>query len=66
MNLKQQMKSNKNTARENKYKMAMKEISPIKKKNLRTNKLINVLKEFVKNNIKEYIIITLVFLIGIF
>lgn len=65
MNLKEQMKSNKNITQ--KYNL-----SNIKRErktginNKKRSKIVDTLIEFVKNNIKEYIIITLIFLIGIF
>jgi len=46
-----------------------KRVSSIKSrkiKNKRKSKIIQVLIEFIKNNIKEYVIISLIFLIGIF
>lgn len=36
------------------------------KKTLQKNKIVSILVEFVKNNIKEYFIITLIFLISVF
>ena len=55
MNLKERMKIS-SIGRENKNY----------KKTLRKNTIISILTEFVKTNIKEYFIITLIFLIGIF
>lgn len=37
-----------------------------KNKKLAKNKIVSILVQFVKNNIKEYFVITLIFLIGIF
>lgn len=55
MNLKERMKISGRGIKNNNYK-----------KTLRKNKVISILIEFVKNNIKEYFIIALIFLIGIF
>lgn len=60
MNLKEQMRIPNRVAKKYKFE----NIRPNKVK--RKSKIINVLIEFVKNNIKEYIIISLIFLIGIF
>ncbi len=62
MNLKEQMKIPKRAY--DKYKLKNK--MPQKIKNKRRSKLIDLLIEFLKNNIKEYIIISLIFIIGIF
>lgn len=59
MNLKEQMKPPKRMA--GKYKFANMET---KKK--QSSKITNILIEFIKNNIKEYITIALIFSIGIF
>lgn len=61
MNLKEQMKISKRVSRKYKY-----ENIRSRRKEKKTSKIINVLNQLVKNNLKEYIIITLVFLIGIF
>ena len=70
MNLKQQMKSQKNISRKLRYEGIRKSIrsnrDATRKQNKRRSKIVDTLIEFVKNNIKEYIIITLIFLIGIF
>jgi len=60
MNLKERMKIPKRVDR--KYRHENIRI----KKEKRRSKVIFILVEFVKNNIKEYIIITLIFLIGLF
>ena len=66
MNLKEQMKIPKNTSK--KYKNERIRHSSIGKikRNKRARKILNTLIDLVKSNIKEYIIITLIFLIGIF
>lgn len=60
MNLKEQMK----VPRKYKYERIRTNVDY--KKSKKRSKIINVLIEFVKNNIKEYVIVTLIFLIGIF
>ena len=60
MNLKEQMRIPNRVA--NKYKIE--NIRANKRK--RKSKIINIFVEFIKNNLKEYIIISLIFLIGIF
>lgn len=60
MNLKEQMKRNHN------YKNMKHDIRKRINTQKKQGKIINTLIEFIKNNIKEYIIITLIFLIGIF
>lgn len=60
MNLKEQMKRNHN------YKNMKHDIRKRINTQKKQSKIINTLIEFIKNNIKEYIIITLIFLIGIF
>ena len=62
MSLKEQMKIPKRIA--GKYKFE--NVEAKKAKRLKRGKIINILIEFVKSNIKEYIIISLIFLIGIF
>lgn len=62
MNLKEQMKIPKRVSKKYKYE----NIGTRRKSEKKRSKIIDVLIEFVKNNLKEYIIITLVFLIGIF
>ena len=63
MNLREQMKKPKNISRKYKYENIRNNITQkVKKK----NKIIDVVVNFVTNNIKEYIIITLIFLLGIF
>lgn len=62
MNLKEQMKIPKRVSKKYKYES----LGNRKKTERKRSKIIDILTEFVKNNIKEYIIITLVFLIGIF
>lgn len=62
MNLKEQMKMPKRFT--NEYKIG--NLKTRRKEQRKQSKIIDVLVEFVKSNIKEYIIITLVFLIGIF
>jgi hypothetical protein len=41
-------------------------MKPKLKRELKRGRIANILIEFIKNNIKEYMIITLTFLIGIF
>ena len=60
MNLKEQMKRHHN------YKNMKHDIRKRINTQKKQSKIINTLIEFIKNNIKEYIIITLIFLIGIF
>lgn len=55
MNLRERMKINGRDIKNKNYR-----------KTLRENKIVSILVEFAKNNIKEYFIITLIFLIGIF
>ena len=66
MNLKQQMKTNRSISRKYKTGSIRKRITPIKNQVKNTSKVVEVIVEFIKNNLKEYIIITLIFLIGIF
>ena len=60
MNLKEQMRIPNRVA--NKYKIENIRANKSKRK----SKIINIFIEFIKNNLKEYIIISLIFLIGIF
>ena len=64
MNLKEQMKKTNRISRKYRYER-IREI-PRQSKLRKSNKIVNLLIQFIKNNIKEYIIITLIFLIGIF
>lgn len=66
MNLKEQMKSQKGIAKKYNYQKTNKDKRVKIRKDRKESKILYVLTEFVKNNIKEYIIITLIFLIGIF
>lgn len=62
MNLKEQMKRPQSIHRKCNAQNIRRDI----KKSIRPNKTRDIIIEFIKNNLKEYIIITLVFLIGIF
>lgn len=74
MNLKEQMKNNKNilkntienTSKKYRYENIRNNILSKTRQNKKRNIIIDKAVEFVKNNIKEYIIITLIFLIAIF
>lgn len=66
MNLKERMKTSKSTYRSHTYENIKRSIKPRIKQSKNRNKIVNTLIELVKSNIKEYIIITLIFLIGIF
>lgn len=64
MNLREQMKTPKRVSRQYRYEDIRTDAGNKSKR--KRGKIINILIEFIKNNIKEYIIITLIFLIGIF
>ena len=64
MNLKERMKIPRSISRKSKYESIRANINS--KRKGKRGKIVNTLIEFIKNNIKEYIIITLIFLIGIF
>ncbi len=68
MNLKEQMRIPRSnfSKHENTNFAINKNINTRAKRNRKANKIVNILIEFIKNNIKEYIIISLIFLIGIF
>ena len=66
MNLKEQMENKKSIARKNNYSNIKREMKKRIKLDTKRKKITDMLIEFVKNNIREYIIITLIFLIGIF
>lgn len=66
MNLKEQMKIPKTVQRKYKNERIRTSIRPSKGKTWKKSRIANILIEFIKNNIKEYMIITLIFLIGIF
>lgn len=66
MNLKEQMKSSKGSTRRYNYSNKNRDIKTREKHDRKRSKIATTIIEFVKNNIKEYIIITLTFLIGIF
>lgn len=66
MNLKEQMKIPKRVSGQYKYENIRHDMRNKTKRERKRSKIIDTLIEFVKNNIKEYIIITLIFLIGIF
>ena len=66
MNLKEQMKKTNRISKKYRYENIRGRVIPRQKKLRKSNKIVNLLIQFVKNNLKEYIIITLIFLIGIF
>lgn len=66
MNLKEQMKISKSNLRDNNYKNIKQNARYTKIENKRKSKIVESIGKIVKNNIKEYIIISLIFLIGIF
>ena len=66
MNLKEQMKISKNFSKERKHKSITRDIKKQIMSNKKRSKILDILIDFVRNNIKEYIIITLIFIIGIF
>ena len=66
MNLKERMKTSKSIHRSHTYENIRRNIKHTTKERKKRNKIFDTLAELVKNNIKEYIIITLIFLIGIF
>lgn len=66
MNLKEQMKMPQRVIRQNGYDNIRQNFKNKFKNERKRSKIVRTLIEFIKNNIKEYIIITLIFLIGIF
>lgn len=66
MNLKEQMKISKSINRSRTYENIRRNVKHKTKEKKKRNKIFDTLVELVRNNIKEYIIITLIFLIGIF
>lgn len=66
MNLKEQMKIPKTVQRKYRNERIRTNMKPKLKRELKRSRIANILIEFIKNNIKEYMIITLTFLIGIF
>ena len=66
MNLKEQMKSHKNITQKDNHNNIKRKIKARIKPEKRGSRILDILMEFIKNNIREYIIITLIFLIGIF
>jgi len=61
MNLKEQMKIPKRVARKYRHEN-IRNVG----KNRKGNKILEIIEEFIKNNLREYIIISLIFVIGIF
>ena len=66
MNLKEQMKIPKKVSRKYKYESIRFNTGNRRKKEKKRSLILEKIIEYIKNNIKEYIIITLIFLIGIF
>ena len=66
MNLKEQMKIPKTVQRKYRNERIRTNMRPKLKGEGKRSRIANILIEFIKNNIKEYMIITLTFLIGIF
>jgi len=66
MDLKKQMKIPKRVLNKYKYENIRDNFTSKKRGSKKRSRLVNILIDFIKNNIKEYIIITLIFLIGIF
>ncbi len=66
MNLKEQMKIPKSTPRKYNTQNIRRDIKTRINPKRKRSKIIDILIGFVKNNLKEYIIITLIFMIGIF
>ena len=66
MNLKEQMKIPKTVQSKYRNERIRTNMKPKLKRELKRGRIANILIEFIKNNIKEYMIITLTFLIGIF
>lgn len=66
MNLKEQMKIPKIVQRKYRSERIRTNMRPKLKGERKRSRIANILIEFIKNNIKEYMIITLIFLIGIF
>ena len=66
MNLKEQMKIPKTVQRKYRNERIRTSVKQSKRRKWKKSRIANILIEFIKNNIKEYMIITLIFLIGIF
>lgn len=66
MNLKEQMKIPKTVQRKYRSERIRTNMRPKLKGEGKRSRIANILIEFIKNNIKEYMTITLIFLIGIF
>ena len=66
MNLKEQMKIPKTVQSKYRNERIRASVKQSKRREWKKSRIANILIEFIKNNIKEYMIITLIFLIGIF
>ena len=66
MNLKEQMKIHTNIPRQYKNEDIQRRSKTRVKYNTKKSKIVSTVLEFIKNNLKEYTIITLIFFIGIF
>ena len=66
MNLKEQMKIPKTVQSKYRNERIRASVKQSKRREWKKSRIANILIEFIKNNIKEYMIITLTFLIGIF